>query len=160
SQRMLSGIQVIDGRGRSRETKGSMMALAGHQTPMITPSGTATTVASANPRNTRREEAMIACQSSPVPTSLPASVATARGEGRKIVETQPYSVAALQSARNAQTERIWISRLSRTRSHAVPPRLGLALRLAFSDALSAGTVNCWYVDRASFDSHAHARGSG
>jgi len=26
--------------------------------------------------------------------SLPASTATARGEGRKIVETQPYSVAA------------------------------------------------------------------
>jgi predicted S18 family serine protease len=49
---------------------------------------------------------MIACQSSPVPMSLPASVATARGEGRKMVEIQPYSVAALQSARNAQTEAI------------------------------------------------------
>src|SRR5215831_9493927 len=31
SQRMLRGIQVIDGRGRSRETKGSMMALDGRQ---------------------------------------------------------------------------------------------------------------------------------
>src|SRR5579862_1515128 len=104
SQRMLSGIQVIDGSGRSSETKGSITALAGHHTPMTMPSGTATTAASAKPRNTRREDAATACQSSPVATSLLASVATARGEGRKIVEIQPYSVAALQSARNAQTD--------------------------------------------------------
>src|SRR5438445_7710063 len=128
SQRRLRGIQVMDGSGRNSDTNGSMIALAGHHTPMTMPSGTATTAASANPRNTRREDASIACQSSPVPTSLPASAATARGEGRKIVETQPYSVATLQSARNAQTERIFRSRLSRRRNQ--PALLGRLLSLS------------------------------
>ena len=45
SHRMLSGIQVIDGNGRSNEMNGSMTAFAGHHTPITMPSGTATPAA-------------------------------------------------------------------------------------------------------------------
>ena len=43
---MVSGIQVIDGSGRSSDTNGSTIALAGHHTAITTPSGTATIPAS------------------------------------------------------------------------------------------------------------------
>ena len=46
---MVSGIQVIEGSGRSSETNGSTIAFAGHHTPMTMPSGTATNAASVNP---------------------------------------------------------------------------------------------------------------
>ena len=53
---MVSGIQVIDGSGRSSETNGSTIAFAGHHTAITTPSGTATRPASAKPAKTRSEE--------------------------------------------------------------------------------------------------------
>ena len=44
---MVSGIQVIEGSGRSSETSGSITALSEDETPIATPSGTAMAPASA-----------------------------------------------------------------------------------------------------------------
>ena len=49
SQSMVSGIQVIDGSGRSSDTNGSTRLWRAHQTAIRMPSGIATTPASAKP---------------------------------------------------------------------------------------------------------------
>ena len=104
SQSMVSGIQVMDGSGRSSDTNGSTMALAGHHTPIRMPSGIATTAASAKPANTRCDDISTAVHSSPLPTILPASASTARGEGRNTGATQPSSVATVHRPRKASTD--------------------------------------------------------
>ena len=63
---MVSGIQVIDGSGRSSETNGSIAALAGAHTAMTMPSGIATTPASAKPSSTRCVDIQMSLSSCPL----------------------------------------------------------------------------------------------
>src|SRR5271165_1737318 len=104
SQRMVSGIQVIDGSGRSSETNGSTMALAGHHTAMITPRGTATRPASTKPANTRSEETSTDFHRSPLAISSCACAMICPGDGRNTADTAPVVVAKCQASRKAATE--------------------------------------------------------
>src|SRR5580704_2648278 len=101
---MVSGIQVIEGSGRSRETNGSTIALAGHHTAMTMPSGTATSPASTNPENTRSDEISTDDHSSPSRITARACAATWPGEGRNTPDTQPRVVARCHSSRKHATE--------------------------------------------------------
>ena len=104
SHRMDSGIQVMEGSGRSRETNGSMIAFAGRHTPMTMPSGTATSVASAKPRKTRCAEISTSVTNSPRASTMRPACSTSPGDGRKIGAIQPDAVAAHHSSSAAATE--------------------------------------------------------
>ena len=105
SQSMVSGIQVIDGSGRSSETNGSIAALAGAHTAMTMPRGIATTPASAKPSSTRCVDIQMSFGSCPLAKLAIASATTRPGLGRKTGETQPRSVAKYQSASTSRTDR-------------------------------------------------------
>ena len=102
---MVSGIQVIDGSGRSSEMNGSTIAFAGHHTAITTPSGTATRPASAKPAKTRSDEISTDFSSSPLAIRSCACATICPGEGRKIGETAPVVVARCQASRNVATKR-------------------------------------------------------
>src|SRR5262245_15922161 len=138
SHSMVSGIQVIEGSGRSSDTNGSTMALAGHHTPIRMPSGIDMSAASPKPVKTRLAETSTACHSSPVCSSLLASPATVTGEGRNTAATQPDSVAKYQIDRKVSTEVMLISSTSwrrrdqrdvRTAACGVPVALSVGLSL-------------------------------
>src|SRR5258708_3136025 len=106
SQSMVNGIHVIDGNGRSRETKGSTAALAGAQTAMMIPSGIATAPASAKPSTTRCVDIQMSLSNSPLARFATPSLTTRPGLGRKTGETHPRSVEKYHRARTDSTDRL------------------------------------------------------
>src|SRR5258707_8185621 len=106
SQSMVNGIHVIDGNGRSKETNGSTAALAGAQTAMMTPSGIATTPASAKPSTTRCVDIQMSLSNCPLARFATPSLTTRPGLGRKTGETHPSSVEKYQRARTDNTEKV------------------------------------------------------
>ena len=109
SQSIVSGIQVIDGSGRSSETNGSIAALAGSHTAMTMPSGIATAPASAKPSSTRCVDIQMSLSSCPLAKLATASATTRPGLGRKTGDTHPRSVDRYQSASTNRTDRALIS---------------------------------------------------
>src|SRR5882724_4892167 len=106
SQSMVSGIQVIDGNGRNRETKGSNAALAGAQTAMMIPSGIATTPASTKPSRTRCVDIQMSVSNCPLARLAAPSLTTRPGLGRNTRDTHPYSVEKYQRARTNSTDTV------------------------------------------------------
>src|SRR5882724_631536 len=109
SQSMVNGIHVIDGNGRSKETKGSTAALAGAQTAMMIPSGMATAPASAKPSTTRCVDIQMSLSNCPLAKFATPSLTTRPGLGRKTGETHPRSVEKYQRARTDSTDKALIS---------------------------------------------------
>src|ERR1700737_1651214 len=106
SQSIVNGIHVIDGNGRSKETKGSTAALAGAQTAMMIPSGIATTPASAKPSTTRCVDIQISLSNCPLARLATPSLTTRPGLGRKTGETHPRSVEKYHRARTDNTDKV------------------------------------------------------
>src|ERR1700729_2644686 len=114
SHRMVSGIQVIEGNGRSSDTNGSTMAFAGHHTAITTPNGTETSAASAKPANTRSDEISTELHKSPLAISSCAWATIWPGDGRNSGEITPVVVASCHASTKQQTDAILISRLAET----------------------------------------------
>src|SRR3990172_5171500 len=106
SHSIVSGIQVMEGKGRRREMIGSKNAFAGCHTPSTMPNGTEKAEARKKPTITRRLEASTAATSSPLLMNRWDSWRTRCGDGMNVGSTMPLLVAKVQMLRKRLTDAI------------------------------------------------------